>query len=86
MKRKVFILLEIIGIVIIIILSFIVPNNPFELIPSPSIMSFDKPLWLDIIIICTFIYLLLLYYIDNLYDEIMSSRIYRKKIKNNQNK
>ena len=63
---KIFYILGIIGIVIILILSFIIPNDPFMIIPGFTSFSFDKPLWLCISISVSFFYLMILYYIyDN---------------------
>ena len=39
-----------IGSIVICILAFVIPNNPYEIIPAISVMGFDKPLWLAIII------------------------------------
>ena len=60
MKRK-FIIIGLIGIIIICILSFIIPKNPYEMIPSFTYLSFDKPLWLCITLSGSFIYINLLY-------------------------
>lgn len=60
MRRK-FIITGLIGIIIICILSFIIPNNPYEMIPSFTYLSFDKPLWLCITLSGSFIYISLLY-------------------------
>lgn len=67
MSKKVFHSLALIGVIIICILAFTLPKNPYEIIPSFTIMSFDKPLWLNIIISCSFIYLTILY---SIYDKI----------------
>lgn len=63
MKKILFIVLGVIGIIIISILSIILPNNPFEIIPSYTLITCDKPLYLSIIISCSFTYVSILYYI-----------------------
>lgn len=70
--KTIFIILAIVGVTIISILAFTIPNDPFEIIPSVSALGFDKPLWLAIIIGFSFIYLLLLWYI---YDEVSKRKI-----------
>ena len=60
--NKLFILLGIIGSIIICIFAFIVPSNPFEIIPAMTHISIDKPLWLDIILVGLFIYWYMLIY------------------------
>lgn len=67
MLKRIFIIIGIIGMIAISIMSFIIPNNPYEIIPALTIMSFDKPLWLCIIVGGGFIYLLILY---SIYDKI----------------
>ena len=67
MKKNIFIILGIIGVIIISILSFVLPNKPFEIIPSYTFISCDKPLYLSLIISCSFMYLSFLYFI---YDKI----------------
>lgn len=63
---KIFYILGVIGVIIILILSFIIPNDPFMIIPGFTIFSFDKPLWFCILISVSFFYLMILYYIyDN---------------------
>ena len=59
--RKKFYLIGIIGVVLISILSFIIPKNPYETIPAITIFSFDKPLWLCLLISGNFIFLSILY-------------------------
>lgn len=59
--------LVIIGIIVISILAFTIPSNPYEIIPAMSVMSFDKPLWFAIIVGLGSLYLLILWYI---YDEV----------------
>lgn len=53
--------------IIISILAFIIPDNPYEIVPAMAIMSFDKPLWLCYVVGGSFIYLIALYYI---YDKV----------------
>lgn len=70
MTKRVFQLLGIVGIVVISILAFTMPSNPFEIIPSLTVMSFDKPLWLCIIFGGGFIYLITLY---SIYDKLINN-------------
>jgi len=72
MLKTIFTLLSIVGVLIITILAFTIPNNPYEIIPAMSIMNLDKPLWLCIIISGSFFYLIILY---NIYDEIVKRKI-----------
>ena len=65
MSKKIFNLLSLLGLLIIIILSFILPSNPLELIPSYTILTIDRPLFLNIIIVSTFFYSLILYKLYN---------------------
>ena len=67
MLKRIFQILGIIGFLIICLLAFIIPKNPYKIIPAMTMMSFDKPLWLCIIIGGGFIYLLTLY---GIYDKI----------------
>ena len=60
MLKKIFTILAIVGVLLICVLAFVIPNNPNDNIPSMSIMGFDKPLWLCIIIGGSFIYLMIL--------------------------
>lgn len=48
------------GIIIIFILSFIIPNNPYMIVPSMSLIGFDKPLWLVIFVFFSFLFSLIL--------------------------
>lgn len=73
--RKVFIILAISGVIVISILSFTLPNEPFEIIPSYNLlMGFDKPLWLVNIVGGSFFYLLGLYCIYNLIDSLIQKK------------
>lgn len=65
MLKRIFQLLGIIGFIVICILAFVIPSNPNEIIPAMTVMSFDKPLWLCIIVGGGFIYLITLYSIYN---------------------
>ena len=65
MLKRVFQILGIIGFIVICILAFVIPSNPNQIIPALTVMSFDKPLWLCIIIGGGFIYLITLYSIYN---------------------
>ena len=65
MLKRVFQILGIMGFIAICILAFVIPSNPNQIIPALTVMSFDKPLWLCIIIGCSFIYLITLYSIYN---------------------
>ena len=44
--KKIFYLINIIGIIVIILLSLLLPNNPFKIVPTIFIHGIDKPLWL----------------------------------------
>lgn len=65
-----FIALAIVGVAIIITLSFMLPSNPYEIIPSVSMMYGDMPLWLKCSIGFSFLYLLILFAI---YDKLIPS-------------
>lgn len=65
MLKRVFQILGIMGFIAICILAFVIPSNPNQIIPALTVMSFDKPLWLCIIIGGGFIYLITLYSIYN---------------------
>ena len=67
MIKNIFQIFAIVGMIAISILAFTIPTDPYEIIPAISVMGFDKPLWLAIIISCGVIYLLTLWYI---YDEV----------------
>lgn len=67
MLKRIFQILGVIGFITICVLAFILPTNPNEIIPALSVMSFDKPLWLCIIIGGGFIYLISL---NAIYDKI----------------
>ena len=61
--KNIFRALAFVGVLVISILSFVLPQDPYEIIPSISVMGFDKPLWLCYIVGGSLIYLLLLYFI-----------------------
>ena len=69
MLKRVFHVLAIIGLIIISVLAFVIPSNPNQIIPALTVMSFDKPLWLCIIIGGGVIYLISLY---SIYDKLNS--------------
>lgn len=66
-KKYLFYALAIIGVLIISICAFVIPENPYEIIKSLTSVTFDKPLWLNIIIGVSFMYLVVLYFI---YDKL----------------
>jgi len=65
MEKIMFLILWVLGMGLICELAFLIPTNPYEIIPSYSVMGFDKPLWFCIIFVGGFLYSMLLYY---LYD------------------
>lgn len=65
--KRLFIGLEVIGMVIISIMAFTVPENPYEIIPALSMMGFDRPLWLNTILGLGFLYSIALF---SIYDNI----------------
>lgn len=75
MLKRIFQILGVVGFITIYVLAFIVPTNPNEITPALSVISFDKPLWLCIIIGGGFIYLIILY---SIYD-IINNRLYNNK-------
>lgn len=64
MKRT-FIIINLIGIIIILSLSVILPKHPFEIIPAISYRSFDRPAWLNYFLAGSFIYTIIVW---KLYD------------------
>lgn len=72
MLKRLFQILGIVGFLIICLLAFIMPKNPYEIIPAMTMISFDKPLWLCIIIVAGFFYLITLYAI---YDKIIEKKL-----------
>lgn len=69
---KIFIILSCLGVMLIICLAFIIPVNPYQKIPSFFILSFEKPLWLNIILVSCFFYLHILY---TIYDKLIKKYI-----------
>lgn len=65
--KRFFIVLSIVGMIAICISAFTIPTNPNKIIPAMTMISFDKPLWLCIIIGGGFIYQLVIWLI---YDKI----------------
>ena len=65
--KRLFIGFAIVGFIAICILSFVIPKNPFEIIPAMTMVSFDKPVWLCGIIGGGFVYLMILY---SIYDKL----------------
>ncbi len=63
MLKRIFQVLAIVGLIVIGVLAFVLPSNPNEIIPAMSIVGFDKPLWLCIIVGGGFLYLIIIYYI-----------------------
>ena len=61
--KKLFYVLAIIGTIIITIIAFEIPKNPFEMVPST--LSFDKPLWFCIAFFGSIIYIMILGIIYN---------------------
>ena len=57
MLKIIFQVLAIVGVIIISILAFTLPSDPYEIIPA---MSFDKPMWACYMFGGSFLYLLVL--------------------------
>ena len=76
MLKIVFYALGVIGVVIISILAFVLPNDPYMIIPAMSVMSFDKPLWFAIIVSGSFIYLFVL---SGIYDYLKEKSVDKRK-------
>ena len=68
-KELIFEFLAALGILIISILAFIIPADPYMIIPSHSLIGFDKPLWFTIIIVGGFFYIMILCAIYNYLEE-----------------
>lgn len=66
-KKYIFGALAIIGVLIISICVFVLPDNPNEIIKALIPMTFDRTLWLNIIIGGSFMYLVALY---SVYDKL----------------
>lgn len=67
MTKRIFQLLGVIGIIAISVLAFVIHSNPYKTISALTMMSFDKPLWLCLIVGGGFIYLVTLY---SIYDKL----------------
>lgn len=67
--KNIFLTIGIIGFMAIVYCAFAIPNDPYEIIPALTIMSFDKPLFLCIIIGGGFIYLLVLWSVYDFLDK-----------------
>lgn len=76
MLKIVFYVLGVIGVIIISILAFVLPSDPYMIIPAMSVMSFDKPLWFAIIVSGSFIYLFVLY---GIYDYLKEKSVDKRK-------
>lgn len=61
--KIIFRVLAFVGVIGISILSFVLPKDPYMIIPSFTMVGFDKPLWLCYIVGGSFIYLVLLYFV-----------------------
>lgn len=72
MLKILFQVLAVVGVVIISILAFVVPSDPYEIVPALTIMSFDKPLWVCYMFGGSFMYLLVLL---GIYDKIRHKKI-----------
>lgn len=72
MLKTMFQILAIVGMIIICIMAFTIPKNPYEIIPAVSMMSFDKPLWFCIIFSGGFLYLTILW---SIYDSLEQRKI-----------
>lgn len=77
MLKRLFIILAMVGMFIISIMAFTIPNDPYEIIPAMSVASFDKPLWFCIIIGYGFFYLMILW---SIYDKLEQRRLRQRKI------
>ena len=69
--RLTFKVIGVLGFIIICIMAFIIPNNPYEIIPSISSVGFDKTLWFAIIVGGGFLYLMTLL---SLYERIENEK------------
>lgn len=58
MNKKIFLILAVVGEIVILILSLIIPADPYETIPALTPMSFDKPLWFCIFVFCSLLHLI----------------------------
>ena len=69
MNKNLFNILTILGLILILFLSFIIPNNPYEIVKSYTTRTLDRPLWFNILIISSFIYLII---ICSIYEKIIN--------------
>ena len=60
-KKYIFSMFATIGILIIGVFAFVLPDNPNEIIKVLTPMTLNRPLWLNIIIGGSFMYLVVLY-------------------------
>ena len=72
MLKNIFNLFYISGVIIIGILSFIIPSDPYVMLPGLLYFEFDKPLWLVLIIVFSFFYLMILI---ALYNQLEKNKI-----------
>ena len=75
MLKTIFQILAIVGMIIICIIAFTIPTNPYEIIPAISMMSFDEPLWFCIIFVGCFVYLMILW---SIYDSLEQRKCAKK--------
>lgn len=69
MLKTIFQIMAIVGVIIFSILAFTLPQNPYEIIPAMTPMTFDKPLWLCYMVGGSFIYLIILYIIYDILSQ-----------------
>ena len=67
MTKKIFIVYLVVGIIVISILSFLLPNNPTKIIPAILVISFNKPLWFCLMFSGIFFYIAAL---SNIYEHL----------------
>lgn len=65
MSKILFVILSIMGFIIITNLSIIIPNNPFEEIPSLCLFTVNKPIWIHCLFILSSVYFIIIYKIYN---------------------
>lgn len=71
--KRLFISLEVIGMVVILIMALTVPENPYEIVPALSYSTFDKPEWLRIFEVIGFLYSATLFSFYNILKQKKSS-------------
>ncbi len=74
--KNIFYVLSGVGSIAIVVLAFILPSNPNEIIPALTPMSFDKPLWFAIILTGLVLYNGLLY---GIYDKLKERKYDKNK-------